>query len=88
MDLVDEQDVLRLQVGKDCRLVAGAGYHGTGGGAEAHAEFLGDDLRQRRLAQSRRPMEQHVIQCLFAFPRGGDEHGEIFAHRLLTDEIA
>ena len=53
VDLVDEQDVARLQVGQQRREVAGALDHRARGGAEADPELAGDDLRQRRLAEAR-----------------------------------
>jgi hypothetical protein len=34
VDLVDEQDVAVLQIGEQCRQVAGPGDHRPGGGAE------------------------------------------------------
>ena len=57
MDLVDEQDVAVLQIGEQSGKIARLGDHRPGGGAKADAHFPGDDLRQRRLAQSRWPEE-------------------------------
>ncbi len=54
VDLVDEQDVARLQVGQQCGEVAAALDHRARGRAEANAHFAGDDLRERRLAEPRR----------------------------------
>ncbi len=64
VDLVDEQHVARLQVGQDRGQVAGALDHRAGGGAEADAQLARDDLRQRGLAQARRPVQQHVVHRL------------------------
>lgn len=50
MDLVDEEDIARLQVGEQGREVARAQDDGPRGGTEADAEFARDDLGQRRLA--------------------------------------
>ena len=64
MDFVDEQHVPGLQVGKDCRQIAGLGDHRTGRGAKAHPQLAGDDLGQGGLAQPGRPVEDRVIQGL------------------------
>ncbi len=66
MDLVDEQHVARLQIGQQRRQIAGARDHRAGGRAEADAELARDDLRQRRLAEARRPEEQHMVERLAA----------------------
>ena len=39
---------------------------GPGGGAEPHAHLARDDLRERRLAEPRRPEEQHMVERLAA----------------------
>ena len=87
MDFVDEQDIPGLEVCQDCGEVAGPLDHRAGGGAEADAEFAGDDLRQRGLAEAGRPVQQHVVQRLAAGAGGLDEHGEVFAAGLLADEF-
>ena len=60
---------------------------GPGGGAEADAEFAGDDLGQGGLAEARRAEQQHVVERLAAGARGLDEDGEVIAGGLLTDEF-
>ena len=64
VDLVDEQDVVRLQIGQQRREIAGALDHRPRGGAEADPELARDDLRQGRLAEPGRPEEQHVVERL------------------------
>ena len=44
VDLVDEEDVARFEVGQDRGKVAGLGDDRAGGGADPDAEFAGDDL--------------------------------------------
>ena len=87
MDFVDEEHVALFEIGQQCREIAGLGDHGTRGGAKADAELARHDLRQRGLAQSRRPDEQHVIQRLAALARGFDEYGQIGARLRLADEL-
>jgi hypothetical protein len=55
VDLVDEQDVARLEVGQDRGEVAGLRDHRAGGHPEADAKLGRHDLGERRLAQARRP---------------------------------
>ena len=64
VDLVDEQDVALLEIGEERGEVAGLGDDRTGGRAEIDAELAGDDLRQRRLAEARRPDEEDVVERL------------------------
>ncbi len=54
---------------------------------EIDAELARDDLRERRLAESGRPDEQHMIERLAARFGGLDEDAEILARRFLPGEI-
>ena len=87
MDLVDEQDVAVLEVGQQRGEVAGLGDHRAGRGAEADAHLAREDAGQRRLAEPRRAVEQHMVERLAAALRGVDEHPQILARRLLADEL-
>ena len=62
MDLVDEQDVARLQVGELGGEVAGAHDHRPRGQTEADPELGGDDLGERGLAKPGRPGEQNMVE--------------------------
>ena len=75
---------LKHQRGKIARLAD----HRPAGGAKADAELLGDDLRQRGLAQPRRAEEQHMVHRLPARARGLDEHPQVLPCRRLPDELA
>ena len=87
VDLVDEQNVARLEIGENGGEIARLGQHRAGGGAEIDAQLARHDLRQGGLAQARRAGEQHMVQRLAARLGGLDEDGEIFARLLLADEI-
>ena len=87
MDLVDEQHVVRLQIGELRGKIARLLDHRPGGGAEAHAHLARHDLRQRRLAEAGRAVEQHVVERLAARLGGGDEDLQVLADLLLADEI-
>ena len=87
VDLVDEQHVARLQVGQQCREVAGPLDHRPRGRAEADPELARDDLRQRRLAEPGRAEKQHMVERLAPAFRGLDEHPQIVAQLPLADEL-
>ena len=66
MDLVHEQHVARLQVREQRGEIAGPLEHRPGGLLQVHAELGRDDVRERRLAEARRPEDEHVIDRLAA----------------------
>ena len=70
MDLIDEQHVVRLQVGEDrARDRPAAPAPGRRSGAGSTPSSCGDDVRERGLAEARRPEQQHVVERLAARPR-------------------
>ena len=69
MDFVDEKHVALFEIGQQRRKVAGLRYDGAGCGAETDAKLLRQDLRQRRLAETRRPGKKHVIERIAASTR-------------------
>ena len=87
MDLIDEQHVARLQIGQQCREIAGALQHGTGGLPQIDAQLVRDDVRQRRLAEARRPENQHVIQRFAAVARRSDEDLHLRLDGALPDVV-
>ena len=87
MDLVDEQHVVRLEVGEQGREVTRTLEHRTRGVAQIDAHLLRDDVRQRGLAQAGRAEQQHVIERLVAIARRLDEDGELAADFLLADVL-
>ena len=66
MDLVDEEHVALLEIGEECREIAGLGDDRPRRGAEIDAELARDDLRERRLAEARRAGKQHMVERLVA----------------------
>ena len=87
VDLVDEQYVARLEIGELRRQVPRLDDDRTRGRAEIDAKLARHDLRKRRLAESGRTDEQHVIERFAARFGRLDEDGEILARRLLAREI-
>ena len=62
MDLVNEKHIAGVEVGEDGGQVAGPVDRGAGGDAHVLAHLRRDDAGERCLAQTRRAVEQHVIQ--------------------------
>ena len=87
MDLVDEQDVARFEIGQQRGQVAGTLQHRAGGLAQVDAHLLGQDMRQRGLAEARRPEDQHVIQRIATATRGLDRDAQLLTHRRLADVV-
>ena len=87
MDLVDEQHVVRFEVGEDRGEIARPFEHRAGGVAQVHAHLAGDDVRERGLAQARRPEQEHVVQRLLPPARGLDEDRKLAADLLLPDVL-
>ena len=87
MDLVDEQHVLRLQRGEDARQVARLVQHGTAGDLEAHAKFVGDDVRERGLTQSGRAVQERVVERFATIAGSLHEHLQVLHHLCLAGEV-
>jgi hypothetical protein len=87
MNFVDEQHFTRLEVRQDAREIPGLLDHRPGRGANRHAKLVGNHVRQRGLAQPRRPIEQRVIERFAALARGGHRHFKLFANAILADVI-
>ncbi len=87
MDFVDEQDVVRLQIGQKRGEIAGALDHRPRGGAEPDPELARDDLRQGRLAEPGRAEKQHMVERLAPALRRRDEDAQIVAQLALADEF-
>ncbi len=87
MNFVDEEHVARLEIGQDRRQVAGPLEHRAGRLPHADAEFVCDDVCERRLAEARRAEDQDVIECLAATAGRFDEDAHLLLDRRLADEL-
>ena len=87
MDLVDEQDVARLERGQDRRHVALSLERRSCDAADADVELLADDVGETRLAQAGRADEQHVVERLRPRPRGLERDLELLLDPVLSDEV-
>src|SRR5690606_38757914 len=87
VDFVDEQHVAFFQAGEYGGQVAGLFQHRPRGGLERHAHFIGDDVRQRGLAEPWRAENQDVVERFAAPARGGDENVQLRLDRILPDIV-
>jgi len=85
VDLVDEQDVPLAQIRQKRRKVARLFNGGAGRDADVHSHFLGNNARERRLAEARRAVQQHVVERFAALFRRRDEDGKVALRLLLPD---
>ena len=57
------------------------------GRAKRHAQLVGDHVGQRRLAETGRPVQQHVIERLAALRGRRNRDLKVFAHAVLPDVV-
>ena len=60
---------------------------GPGRRLPSDAELVADDIRERRLAEPGRSVEQHVIERFAALARGGNRDLKVRADALLADVV-
>src|SRR5262249_33760620 len=87
VDLVDEEDVAGLERRQDRGDVALPLERGPGDLADADPELATHDLRERRLAEPRRPGEQQMVERIAARPGSVERDRELLLDALLADEV-
>ena len=87
MNLVDEKHVVFIEGSEDAGKVAGLVEHRARSNLEAYAEFVGYDVAESGFPQSRRTVEQGVVERLATEPCSGNENAEVLDDFLLTCEI-
>ena len=88
VDLVDEEHVAGGEVQKDRAESALVVDRRPGADLDRHAKLVGDDVRERRLAEARRAAQQHVLDRLAAAARRLEKDAEVLADLLLADVLA
>ena len=73
VDLVDKEDVAIFEVGEDRSERSLVLDRRSGGRPDIDAHLICHDVRERRLAKSRRAGDQDVLDRLFTSPGGADE---------------
>ena len=87
VDLVDEEDAAlrqRREVRRERALVLDGG---SADGAQGDVERVGDEVRQRRLADAGRAREEHVVERLAATLSGGHEDLQVVDDLGLPDVL-
>src|SRR5690606_7565228 len=77
VDLVDEDDIAALDAGQDADEILAALEIGAEVRMEPHAKLGGDEVRERRLPESRHPGKEDVIEDLAACLRSVDREAEV-----------
>ena len=85
--LVDEKDIIGLQRGKDTRQVPRLVQNRSAGQLEPHSQFVGNDVREGRLTQSRRPVQQRMVKRFPAELGRINEDFQVLHHFLLTGKV-
>ena len=85
VDLIHKKNIILIEVGQQRRQIARLFNGRAGGNANIDAHFGSNNACQCRLAQSRRAVQQHMIQRLTATARRLDEHGKVSFCLLLSD---
>ena len=87
MNLIDKQHIVLLQRCQDACQVPRLVQYGAAGNLESYSQFVGNNIRQRRLTQSRRTVQQDVIQRFATVFGSLDEHLQVLHYLLLTAEV-
>ena len=85
MDLVDEQHVAGVKIRQQRREITGFFDRRAGGDADIDAHLIRDNARECSFAQSRRAVEQNVVERFTALFRGFDKDLQVLLRLVLTD---
>src|SRR5437879_2314933 len=88
VNLVDEQHLLVLQVRDNRGQVTFDLHQRRRRRLKVHPQLIGDDVRQRSLPQSRRPVQQHMIHGLPPRPRRLNRDRQVLLHLRLPNKLA
>ena len=87
MDFVDKEHIVFLQTGEQTGQVARFVEHRARREFESHAELVGYDIGKRRLAQSRRTVQEGVVERFATVFCRFNEDMQVFHHLALTAEV-
>ena len=87
MDFVDEQHLARGEVRDDADQVARLFDGGSRRRAHGDAHLVANHVRERRFSQTRRAVQEDVIERLAALLRGGNRHLQVLADPVLSDVL-
>ena len=84
MDFVEKENFFAIERSENGGEVAFAFEQWTGAGLDGNVQFIGDDLGESGFAQSRRAIEQDVIEGFTTAASGFNGDGNIFFDALLA----
>ena len=87
MYLIDEKDIIGLKRCEQSCQVTWFVKNRARGHFETHAQFVGDDVTECRLTESRRAKKQHMVKALVPKLGGFDEDLEVGRHFALSRKI-
>src|SRR5467141_804275 len=87
VNFIEEENFTLLERSEDRGQVALAFQQRAGTGLDHDAQLAGDYLRERRLAQAGRAVQQHVVERFAAAARRLDGDFDVFLHTRLADVI-
>ena len=85
--LVDEKYVALFEIGENGGKIRRPFYRRTGRHSYLRAELVGDDVRERGLAESRRAVQQDVVKSLSPRLSRGNEYAEVELDLVLPDIV-
>lgn len=88
MDLVDEQHIVRFEVGEQRRQIPRFLQHRAGGGLDIDPHLVGDDVGEGGLAQTRWTEDQQVIERFTPLTGRFDKDLHLFADGILTGVVS
>ena len=77
MNFVNEQNIARREIRQQRGQISGLFDCRAGGHADARAHFVGNDACKRRLAETRRAVEQDMVKRLIAPPGSLNINGKV-----------
>ena len=87
VDLIDEQDIAGLKLGKDADEVARLGQGGACGDGEMGAHLVGDDVGKGGFSQARWPVQEDVFHGLATLTGGLECDIQLFGQGGLADVL-
>src|SRR5579863_5751908 len=88
MDFVEEENFFLFERSQNGGKVTFAFEQRAGAGFDGYIQLVGNDLRQSRLAEAGRTVEQYVVERFATAARGFDCDSDVFFYFFLADVFA
>jgi hypothetical protein len=85
VDLIDEENISRLQAGENSCQISGTLNHRARGDLDAGPHFIGDDVSKRGLAQTGEAMKKDMVQRFAPLQGCLDKNAQALLYLVLTD---